>query len=223
MNTLEFAAEVIFVSASGVLFPGPLFFANLIYGSKQGFHAGIKIAFGHTVVEFPLVILLALGLFRFSPFILTNDSLRVIGLVGGFAIILFSIAQISNIMRTRRIGNINNNSKPFFRINNNERREKEPFVLGIIFSALNPFFLVWWFTVGLKLISDSIYLFGVIAGILFIFSFHIWMDYAWLGVTSYMISKGRSILKTKLYNLLLFSVSIVLTSYGLYLLVVNIF
>jgi len=49
------------------------------------------------------------------------------------------------------------------------------------------------------------------------------MDYAWLGVTSYMISKGRSILKTKLYNLLLFSVSIVLTSYGLYLLVANIF
>ena len=89
--------------------------------------------------------------------------------------------------------------------------------------ALNPFFLVWWFTVGLKLISDSIYLFGIIAGILFIFSFHIWMDYAWLGVTAYMISKGRSILKTKLYNLLLFSVSIVLTSYGLYLLVANIF
>jgi len=76
-------------------------------------------------------------------------------------------------MRTRRIGNINNNSKAFFRINNNKRREEEPFVLGIIFSALNPFFLVWWFTVGLKLISDSIYLFGVIAGILFIFSFHI--------------------------------------------------
>jgi len=76
-------------------------------------------------------------------------------------------------MRTRRIGSINNNSKAFFRINNNKRREEEPFVLGIIFSALNPFFLVWWFTVGLKLISDSIYLFGVIAGILFIFSFHI--------------------------------------------------
>ena len=49
MNPLEFAGEVILVSASGVLSPGPLFFTNIIYGSKQGVTAGIKIAFGHTI------------------------------------------------------------------------------------------------------------------------------------------------------------------------------
>ena len=32
--------------------------------------------------------------------------------------------------------------------------------------------------VGLKLISDSIHFFGLISGILFLFSCHIWMDYA---------------------------------------------
>ena len=66
MNPLEFAGEVILVSASGVLSPGPLFFANIIYGSKQGVTAGFKTAFGHTIVEFPLVIVLASGLFTFS-------------------------------------------------------------------------------------------------------------------------------------------------------------
>ncbi|MFZ0894866.1 MAG: hypothetical protein WAZ77_10215 [Candidatus Nitrosopolaris sp.] len=55
MSPLEFAGEVILVSASGVLSPGPLFFINIIYGSKQGITGGIKIAFGHTMVEFPLV------------------------------------------------------------------------------------------------------------------------------------------------------------------------
>ena len=80
MNPLEFAGEVILVSASGVLSPGPLFFTNIIYGSKQGVTAGIKIAFGHTIVEFPLVIALALGLFTFSHVFANNENLKIISI-----------------------------------------------------------------------------------------------------------------------------------------------
>jgi len=36
MDPAEFAAEVVLVSAFGVLSPGPLFFANIIYGGKMG-------------------------------------------------------------------------------------------------------------------------------------------------------------------------------------------
>ena len=78
MNPLEIAGEVILVSASGVLTPGPLFFINIIYGSKQGVTAGIKIAFGHTMIEFPLVITLALGLFTFSQVFVNNENLKII-------------------------------------------------------------------------------------------------------------------------------------------------
>ena len=102
MNILDFAAQVIFISVSGVLAPGPLFFANLIYGSKLGFHSGIKIASGHTIVELTLIILLALGIFGFSSFTSTNESIRIIGLIGGTAIICFSISQISNIIKGRQ-------------------------------------------------------------------------------------------------------------------------
>jgi hypothetical protein len=64
-------------------------------------------------------------------------------------------------------------------------------------------------------------LFGIVLGVMFTFFFHIWMDYAWLTVTSYMISKGISILKAKFYNTLLFILSIVLALYGLYLIISN--
>jgi len=80
MNPLEFAGEVILVSTSGVLSPGPLFFINLIYGSKQGITGGIRIAFGHTMVEFPLVITLAIGLFTFSHVFLNNENLKIISM-----------------------------------------------------------------------------------------------------------------------------------------------
>jgi threonine/homoserine/homoserine lactone efflux protein len=82
MNILEFAGEVILLSTSGVLSPGPLFLTNLIYGSRQGAHAGIKIASGHTVVELALIITLALGLSKF-PFLdlASNENPKITDLM----------------------------------------------------------------------------------------------------------------------------------------------
>ncbi len=37
MDVLDFAGEVVLLSASGVLSPGPLFLMNLVYGTKQGY------------------------------------------------------------------------------------------------------------------------------------------------------------------------------------------
>ncbi|MBV9176878.1 MAG: LysE family transporter [Nitrososphaeraceae archaeon] len=223
MNILEFAGEVVLLSTSGVLSPGPLFFTNLIYGSRQGSHAGIKIAYGHTIVELPLIIILALGLSNFSYLHLTSkENLKIIGLIGGVSIVLFSLIQVRSITKRNAVesaADAVNKKNYFFKINS---KRNEPIILGIIFSALNPFFLIWWSTIGLKLISDSIILFGVVLGILCTFLFHIWMDYAWLMVTSYMISKGISILKTKFYYVLFLVLSIVLALYGLYIIVLNI-
>ena len=227
MNIIDFAAQIIFVSTSGVLSPGPLFFANLIYGSKQGFSSGVKIALGHTIVELPLIILLGLGLLGFSFFTLTKESIRIIGLVGGIAIIFFSMSQINNTMKRRidadRVSSKHNGSNNYlFKISNKGKRLEGPLILGLTFTALNPFFIVWWLTVGLKLISDSVYLFGIVEGILILFSLHIWMDYAWLAVTAYLASKGRLILKERLYQYFLLSVSFMLAFYGSYLIVENI-
>jgi threonine/homoserine/homoserine lactone efflux protein len=183
LNPGEFAAVVVLVSASGVLSPGPLFFANIIYGSKMGITAGIKIAYGHTMVELPLIIILAFGLFAFSYVFLDNENLKIISFVGGISIISFASTQIINVTK----GKVDHNR------------------------------LIWWFTIGLNLISDSIHFFGLVNGILILFSSHIWMDYAWLIITSYLIYRGTSVLKTKFYSLLLISISTVLVFYGVYI------
>ena len=213
MSPLELAGEVILFSASGVLSPGPLFFINIIYGSKQGVTGGIKIAFGHTMVEFPLVIALALGLFTFSQVFVNNENLKIISIVGGTAIIVFALIHIISITK----GKVD---KQNAYVTTSDK--KGPILLGVIFSALNPFFLIWWLTVGLKLITDSIHFFGLVNGILFLFSFHIWMDYAWLVITSYLIYRGFSVLKTKFYSALLISISTILAFYGVYI-ILNIF
>ncbi len=202
MDLLDFGVQVVAVSASGVLAPGPLFFANMLYGTRHGARSGLKVAYGHTVVELPLVILLAAGLFS------TAVAVRyavTIGLVGGVAILGFAALQIVDVARKK-------GSQAHSPI---AVGSKSPFVAGVALTALNPFFLVWWFTVGLKLITDSA-MFGLAAGIAILFVLHIWMDYVWLAATAYLASKGSSVLKSRYYPILLLALAAVLVYYGIY-------
>lgn len=208
MIPLEFSLYVILMSTSGVLSPGPLFFVNLYYGGKYGPSNGLKIALGHTIVELPLIISLFYGLDKFSSFFLSEEILKVIGIIGGIFMIFFSYLQIRSTTENKFLESSNKESKYGIR---------SPLFIGVIFTALNPFFLIWWSTLGLKLVSDSINLFGYLDGILILFFSHIWMDYFWLGVTSFMAFKGRSIIQEKYYKLINLFFSGTIGFFGIYL------
>ena len=211
MSPFEFFFYVIIVSTSGVFSPGPLFFVNLFYGSKYGSIMGLKIAIGHTFVEFPLLVLLFYGVSKFSAVSLSDsDILKIIGIVGGVFMIFFSFMQIYPVIKNKSLETNNQYSKYAI---------KNAILVGMIFTGLNPFFLVWWSTIGLKLVSDSVNNFGYLNGIILLFFSHIWMDYFWLWITSFMSSKGRSIVKEKVYRILLLFFSTIIGIFGLNLLV----
>ena len=102
MSPIEFSLQVILVSTSGVLSPGPLFFINLLYGSRYGSFVGLKIASGHAIVEFPLIIALSYSLYSFSYTLHLSDIVfKFIGLIGGIFLLLFSILQIISILKDK--------------------------------------------------------------------------------------------------------------------------
>jgi len=211
MSPLEFFFYVIIVSTSGVFSPGPLFFINLFYGSKYGSLMGLKIAIGHTLVEFPLLVLLFYGVNTFSAVSISDsDILKIIGIVGGIFMIFFSFIQIYPIIKNKSMETNNQYSKYVI---------KNAVSVGMIFTGLNPFFLVWWSTIGLKLVSDSVNNFGYLHGLILLFFSHIWMDYFWLWITSFMSSKGRSIVKEKVYRILLLFFNTIIGIFGLNLLI----
>src|SRR5215204_6540901 len=102
MSPIEFSLQVILVSTSGVLSPGPLFFINILYGSKYGSFVGLKIASGHAIVEFPLIIMLSYGLYTFSSLDVSDAIFTVIGMIGGIFILIFSILQMNSILRDKK-------------------------------------------------------------------------------------------------------------------------
>ena len=211
MSPIEFSLQVILISTSGVLSPGPLFFINLLYGTRYGSFVGLKIASGHAIVEFPLIIILSYGLYTFSSFNVSDVVFKFIGTIGGIFILFFSILQIYSILRDKKSSQSKGITNTKFNIRN-------PILVGFIFTILNPFFLVWWFTIGSKMISDSLVNFGLVEGTSIVFFSHIWMDYFWLWFTSFMINKGKSIIKEKVYRIFVFAISVILGIYGVYLL-----
>ncbi len=198
---IEFAIIVIVISASGVMAPGPLFAANISYGLREGAKSGIKMAIGHTIVEFPLVILLGIGVFSLETF---PEFRMIISIVGAITLFVFALVQIKTVLQNNK--NITSTPK------------HGPLVTGIILSALNPFFIIWWLTIGFKLISDAM-LIWAFSGIVIVFFLHIWMDFAWLGGISFLASKSSKILSNRNYKFIMIGLSFLLVYFGITFLV----
>ena len=205
MTLLDIGLQIILVSVSGVLSPGPLFFANLVLSKNGGFWSGIKIAIGHTIVELPVVILYSIPLIIFTSQSVTFSIINFISLIGGISLIVFGILFVVKI--------ISKNNKHNYLIDSS--RIEKPVIAGMLFTGINPFFFLWWISVGIKLISDSIALLGYPIGIAFLFLVHVWMDYAWLGLTSYFASRGISVLRSQYHKFIILILTIPLFYYGI--------
>ena len=174
MELLIFLFEVVGISLSGVMAPGAVTAAAIAGGSRSRF-AGILIAVGHGIVEFPLMLLIILGMGK----VFESARLQIgIGLAGGMMLILMAAGMLKGL---RGDGN-----KKF------QLGAGRPIVTGIVLSAGNPYFLLWWATVGLALATDAkqlgVWAFGLFAAV------HWLCDCVWLGVLSWGSYKGLAIL-----------------------------
>jgi len=202
MNLFDFIATVVVVTASGALAPGPLSFGILMQGSKQGARSGFSCAVGHTLVEFPLVLALAFGLLAATSQPMIKN---IIGLVGGLGLIGFGILQIYETVKTR--GNPSGTTKT-------SRLPASSIVLGFALTGLNPYFILWWLTIGSVLIVQAL-AFAAIVGVLIMYVSHVWMDYAFLSSLAYFAKKGKNIVGSKYYKLVLIAFGLILVYYGL--------
>ena len=197
VQILEFALLVVGVSVSGVMAPGPMFAANVSYGLRYGARAGLKIAVGHTIVELPLVILLGIGVFSLEAF---PEFRTAISIVGAITLFVFAFLQIRSVLRKNKDEYV--------------KTKQGPIVVGIALSALNPFFIIWWLTIGFKLISDAM-LIWAFAGILVMFALHIWMDFVWLGAVAWLAAKSSKIISNRNYKIIMIGLSGMLIYFGI--------
>jgi len=201
MDLLTFVITVIVVTASGALAPGPLFFGLLIHGSKEGASAGFSCAIGHTLVEFPLVLALSLGLLAAA----SEPTIKgVIGLVGGVGLVGFGALQIYSTIK---------NKPEFGEVPKNRSVPASSLMLGLALTGLNPYFILWWLTIGSVLIVQAL-AFAAIVGVLIMYISHVWMDYAYLTAIAHLGKRGKGLIGSRYYKLVLIAFGLILIYYG---------
>lgn len=199
MDLADFVITVIVITASGALAPGPLFFGLLMHGSKEGARAGFSCAIGHMLVELPLV--LALGLLAAA----SQPSIKsVIGLVGGVGLICFGVLQIYGTLKNRA---------EFGDMPKTGSIPASSLILGLALTGLNPYFILWWLTIGSVLIVQAL-AFAAITGVLIMYVAHVWMDYAYLTIIAHLGKKGRKVIGSRYYKLALVAFGVILIYYG---------
>jgi len=134
---LGFLAEAMLISLSGVMSPGPITAVAVVRGGESPY-AGALVALGHGLAEFPVIGLVGWG---FGTLVETPWVRTAIALVGGIVLLVLGVGML----RSRQRGSPADG-----------HGQRLPLVAGFLLSAGNPFFLVWWATVGAALIGRSL-------------------------------------------------------------------
>ncbi|MBN1280095.1 MAG: LysE family transporter [Candidatus Thermoplasmatota archaeon] len=200
MDLLGFVVTVILLTASGALAPGPLFVQTIAQGARTGARSGLIFSLAHTLVEFSLIMLLAFGLLAVRNEGVLRNS---IGVLGGCVLILFGAYQLLGSLRKKQLEQ-KPAAAPAHRL----------FFIGVLFTALNPYFIVWWLTVGSTLIFMALEL-AALAGVIFMFLCHVWMDYVWLTAVSYLAKRGVNALGSTWYRVLIGVFGVILIYFGM--------
>ena len=190
---LPILLSVVIISFSGVMAPGPMFAVTLAKSYKSPL-AGTQIALGHAVIEVPLILLIYFG---FAQFFQNSIVQLVLSVLGGGMIIWLGISMFR--IRTEVVQK--GKDLPY-----------NAFTAGIITSVFNPFFLVWWATIGSMLVMRFLD-FGTEWLIVFIIV-HWLCDLVWLSLISVLIYRTHTLWGRKLQEWVFIGCSLLLVGFG---------
>ncbi|HHZ13928.1 MAG: LysE family transporter [Caldicoprobacterales bacterium] len=181
----------IFISAfligfSGAMMPGPLLGVTIEGSLKRGYIAGPLVVLGHGILEFTLVFAMAFGLREFF----SNPIIAgLIGILGGGFLAWMGYDMIkSSLKKTVSLEDQENGGMG----------HRNLILAGIVVSATNPYFILWWASTGMESIRQA-YTMGVL-GILAFYFGHILSDFTWYVAISTAFSKGKKLMNDTVYR-----------------------
>lgn len=189
------------IALSGALVPGPLFTITVADSAKKGFIAGPLIILGHGILELAMITLLIAGI---APFLKTPTMKTLIYGVGGVVLVVMGIL----LLKDARTAVLDPKAE------SKQKKGMNSILAGIVGSLANPYWVIWWITIGLGYLVSSMK-FGVI-GIVAFFAGHISADLAWYSMISFAIAKGRKIIGDKTYRGLLAVCGVFLIGFGIW-------
>ncbi len=171
------------VALSGAMMPGTLLTVTISESSRRGMVAGPLLILGHGILEMALLIGILLGL---APLFQNEWFFTFVSVAGGSILLWMAFGMFRSL--------------PSLSLSLQVGQEKRGNLIltGILMSAANPYWIIWWATIGLGYILRSKE-YGM-TGILVFFSGHLLADLAWYALISAAVGKGRSFFSDRIYR-----------------------
>lgn len=189
------------VALSGALAPGPLLAVTISEAAKKGFWVGPILVLGHMIPEIVVVIALVKGMSKLMGSDLVSG---IIGLAGG---VMLMVMGTTIILKSR--GAVLPTSEQQV-----TQRTGTLVLSGVLASISNPYWFMWWATVGTTYVIWSLKM-GT-SGVISFFSGHILGDLAWYALVSMAIASGRRIMSEGIYRGLMVGCGVLILGLGGY-------
>jgi len=189
------------IGLTGAVAPGPTLIATINASLKGGWTMGPRVTLGHAVVEVVMVLLIIAGLS-----VIIGGYSWLIGGIGGAALIAFGVLTIIE-SRHAQLDLMPHVSQGF-------KTAASPFLAGMLTSISNPYFWLWWLTVGSALMIGALSG-GITTAIAFIIG-HWTADLAWFTLVSISVHRGRFLLRGREYRWILALCGLFLIVFGVY-------
>lgn len=187
MNLIGIFLSSLMVAFSGAIMPGPLLIVTIAQSAKKGIWSALLLTIGHAILEAMLVAGLVMGLIKLVQ---KEIIFTIVGLAGG-AMLMWMGAMLAKSALSRK--------DIAFLLEDRNRGRNSSLLSGILVSLSNPYWILWWLTIGLAYLIAAIK-FGI-AGIILFFIGHILADFIWYGFVGFAIVTGR-----KFFNQTVFKV-----------------
>jgi len=190
------------VGLSGALMPGPVLVVTVSHAARRGFIVGPLIVLGHAILEMAVVVGVSLGL---GDFLVLGTVTGVLGIAGGGVLIWMGWGMLAGK------GGGEEEGTEFARMG-----ARSPVVAGILTSLSNPYWFLWWATVGLAYISLSLK--KGLGGVSAFYSGHILSDLLWYSFIAGLIAMGRRFVAGRIYRAFFLFCGAFLVLFGFYFL-----
>ncbi len=193
------------VGFSGAMMPGPVTAVTFDHALKRGISAAPLITLGHGLLEVAVVVLLVLGL---GGAMARPEIAAGIGVAGGLVLALMGWGMIGSARR----GEISLQQDP----ESGERSAVGPLGAAMISTLSNPYWFLWWATVGAGYVRIS-QQHGA-TGVLTFFMGHILADLSWFAVLAAVMVTGKRLISDRVYRRVVAGLGAFLMVFALYFL-----
>jgi len=195
------------LSLSGVLMPGPLLTVTIGESLRRGFITGPLLVLGHGLLELALIVAIVNGL---GTFLKRDPVMGTVAIVGSLILFWMGWGMIKQAKRT---------GFSLEQLPVGKAHSLHPVLSGILISLSNPYWIIWWITIGLGYMMTAME-YGLM-GLVVFFVGHISADFLWFSLVSYGVSTGRRVLSDKLYQGITMGCGFFLILFGVWFMVIG--